>query len=334
MTRLSDALERARAAAELADKVPAVEHAEAPDATVSGTWQFESDEPEAGVTSARAVDPADRLRDPIDTTDPIDPTDSAQGKEAPPVEYPFANRASRRLAVGPLSDPTLVEQHRHLAASLHHAQLRSGARTVMVTSAVEAEGKTTTAANVALTLSHSHQRQVLLIDADLRRPSMHFLLQLDNTVGLGDMLKGTTPKVPLHRLSPTLQVLTAGRPMHDPMSALVSDAMRQFLIEAAERFDWVVIDTPPVALLSDANLLGEMIDHALLVVRAATTPYPLVKRAIDAIGPDRVLGVVLNRAKRSNIVKGYEYYYGYSYQPGERSKKRSLMPFRRPQRTA
>jgi protein-tyrosine kinase len=324
LTRLTEALERARAAGESDGKVPAADQAEMSDSSAQETWRFD-DEPEAVATAAPPVDPADRLRDPMDT-------DTA--KEAPPVDYPFAKMAGGRLTVGPMSDPTLVEQHRHLAASLHHAQLRSGARTVMVASAVEAEGKTTTAANVALTLSHSHQRQVLLIDADLRRPSLHWLLQLDNSVGLGDALKGTSSRVPLHRISPTLQVMTAGRPMQDPMSALVSDAMRQFLLEAAERFDWVIIDTPPVALLSDANLLAEMIDHALLVVRAATTPYPLVKRAIDAIGPDRILGVVLNRAKRSNIVVGYEYYYGYSYGQSERPKKRSLMPFRRSRKTA
>ena len=87
------------------------------------------------------------------------------------------------------------------------------------------------------------------------------------------------------------------------MSVLVSDMMKQFLDEAAEQYDWVVIDTPPVALLSDANLLAAMIDVAILVVSANTTPYPLVKRAVEALGPSKVLGVVLNRAERSELVR-------------------------------
>ena len=89
--------------------------------------------------------------------------------------------------------------------------------------------------------------------------------------------------------------------------------MKQFLEEAAEQFDWVVLDTPPVALLSDANLLAAMIDLAILVVGANSTPYPLVRRAVEAIGASKILGVVLNRAERSEFSSGYGYYYGYSY---------------------
>src|SRR6185436_18331119 len=102
--------------------------------------------------------------------------------------------AAQTLVVGRTANNTLVEQYRHLAASLHHAQLRTGARTVMICSAVESEGKTTTAANIALTLSHSHHRNVLLIDADLRRPSIHSLLQLGSSTGLSETLKNVNSK--------------------------------------------------------------------------------------------------------------------------------------------
>ena len=197
----------------------------------------------------------------------------------------------------------------------HHAQLQSGDRTVMIASAVEAEGKTLTAANLALTLSHSYKRRVLLIDADLRRPAVHDLFQLDNRIGLGDVPeRPASVKLPVQNVSPTLWVMTGGRPVRDPMSGLVSDTMRQILTDAAEQFDWVVVDTPPVALLPDANLLAAMIDVALLVVRANSTPYPLVTRAVEAIGTSRLLGIVLNRIERSQIAGGYGYYnYGYSY---------------------
>ena len=74
--------------------------------------------------------------------------------------------------------------------------------------------------------------------------------------------------------------------------------MNRLLAEASQQFDWVIVDTPPVALLPDANLLAAMIDTAVLVVSAHATPYPLVRRAIDAIGQQRILGVVLNRMAR------------------------------------
>ena len=116
------------------------------------------------------------------------------------------------------------------------------------------------------------------------------------------------------------------------MSGLVSDTMKQILTEAVEQFDWVVVDTPPVALLPDANLLAAMIDLALVVVRANSTPYPLVQRAVEAIGTSRVLGVVLNRAERSELDGGYGYHsYGYSYNTKARtesSRPRFRFPFR------
>lgn len=291
---------------------------------VPGTWRFDEEAPAESEASDAEQDR---------TVLPITNEDLDQ------IEYPFAQTpaAASRLVVGPSPNYTLVEQFRHLAAALHHAQLRAGTKTVMITSAVEAEGKTTTAANLALTFSHSHRRRVLLVDADLRRPSIHGLFQLSNREGLTDALKVVTPDapLPLHRVSPTLSVLTAGDPSLDPMSVLVSDMMREFMREAAQQYDWVVLDTPPVALLSDANLLSAMIDAAIIVVSANTTPYPLVRRAVEAIGPTKVLGTVLNRAKRAGLGEryryGYGYGYGYRYKPRETQTKKKawVFPFRR-----
>ena len=86
------------------------------------------------------------------------------------------------------------------------------------------------------------------------------------------------------------------------MAGLVSETMSRILTEAAEQFDWVIVDTPPVALLPDANLLAAMIDTALLVVSANATPYPLVARAVEAIGEQRILGVVLNRMAHAEMI--------------------------------
>ena len=92
------------------------------------------------------------------------------------------------------------------------------------------------------------------------------------------------------------------------MAGLTSQRMQRLIDEARAMFDWVIIDTPPVGLLSDANLLAAMVDRALVVVRAGSTPYDLVRRAVDAIGRDRVIGVVLNRVEQMHMREASAYY--------------------------
>jgi len=116
------------------------------------------------------------------------------------------------------------------------------------------------------------------------------------------------PKLPLHRLSPRLTILPAGRPTSDPIGALTSERMRRLIDEAREMFDWVIIDTPPVGLLTDAALLASIADGVVLVVKAESTPFDMVNRAVDALGRDRLLGVVLNRATEHSHRAAYDYY--------------------------
>jgi Mrp family chromosome partitioning ATPase len=109
-------------------------------------------------------------------------------------------------------------------------------------------------------------------------------------------------------------VLPAGKPDPDPMRALTSGRMRRVLAEAAEAFEWVIVDTPPVTVLPDANLLASMVDAAVLVVGAGRTPYASVQRAIAGVGRDRILGVVLNRVAEG--VLGRQFYYDTYYYTG------------------
>lgn len=223
----------------------------------------------------------------------------------------FGPGASGKVVVMPDVPAAAVEQYRRLAASLHHAQFQRNMNVLMITSASPGEGKTLTAANLALTLSESYRRKVLLIDADLRRPSLHHIFELPNVCGLSDALTSDSDqKLSVIQVSANLTVLPAGRPDNDPMSGLTSDRMRRIVQDAAAHFDWVIIDTPPVGFLSDANLLVAMVDAALFVVRAGKSPYRLIQRALDAIGRDNVLGVVLNAIDEHVDDAGY-YYYGY-----------------------
>jgi protein-tyrosine kinase len=215
------------------------------------------------------------------------------------------------------------EQYRRLAASLHHMQTMNGVKVILVVSALAGEGKTLTASNLALTFSESYDRDVLLIDADLRRPSLARTFGIQASPGLSDGLaKDFKGRLTPQRVSDRLTVLPAGRPMPDPMAGFTSAWMRQLIAEARESFDWVIIDTPPIGLMTDANLLSSMSDGVVLVVKANATPYQLVKRAVDAIGPDRLLGAVLNRATEKGHSDRY-YYYDYRHYaqaPGDGAK--------------
>jgi protein-tyrosine kinase len=188
----------------------------------------------------------------------------------------------------PSPSPISREQYHKLAATLHNAQGLSGMKAIMIASAVAGEGKTLTAANLALAFSESYQRRVLLVDADLRRPSLHTLFTLDQVNGPA-----------LRQVTPRLGILTSGRPTAAPIAELASERMRHVLDEARQAYDWIIVDTPPLTLLADASLLVSMVDGAVLVVKAASTPVDLVKRAMQVIDKDKTLGVVLNASRRS-----------------------------------
>ncbi len=220
-----------------------------------------------------------------------------------------------RLVLGNQADFLLVEQFRQLAAVLHQCQSTHGTRVLMITSADPSEGKSLTAVNLALTLSESYKSRVMLVDGDLRRPSLHEITNVPNSVGLGETLTSRgTQKLPLFRLSDRLTLIPAGRPDPNPMSALTSPRMRKILDEAVHLFDWVLIDAPPLGPVADANLLAPMTDGALLVVRAGQTPYGAVRKAVEALGRDRILGVVLNGVDRKSAQ--YRRYQGGYYSQG------------------
>lgn len=242
------------------------------------------------------------------------PIDRMEGTDEPSEGLARLSRLaalSGKLVILPDTSPALIEQYRKLAATLHFAQAERDIKIVMVASSVAGEGKTFTASNLALTLSESYRRRVLLIDADLRRPSVHTVFQIPNVLGLTDELQDNTGRMPpMVQISPNLHVITAGKPNSDPMSSLTSGRMRSIVETAAASFDWVIIDTPPVGLLSDAKLLAAMVHVALLVIRAESTPFPLIKRAVETLGRNRILGVVLNCVS-NNVESGGYHYYGY-----------------------
>jgi capsular exopolysaccharide synthesis family protein len=223
-----------------------------------------------------------------------------------------AKRLGPKIVLSAAAPPGSVEQYRRLAATLHHAQAQTGMKIVMVASAMPGEGKTLTATNLALTLSESYRRRVLIIDADLRRPTMHQIFDIPNIAGLNEALTTLDTLPPAFELSPRLTLLPAGRPNPDPIGILTSPAMRELVRNAGEGFDWVIIDTPPVGLLTDANLLAGMVDAVVMVVAAGRVSYRVLQKSVDALGRERIIGVVLNRVPDAPFGRAYQYegYYG------------------------
>jgi capsular exopolysaccharide synthesis family protein len=218
-------------------------------------------------------------------------------------------KISDKLVSSPEVLQIVREQYNKLAVALHQLQLERQMNVVMITSAVPHEGKTLTATNLALTLSESYQRRVLLIDADIRHPSIHTVFGASNARGLNDSLgRG---RLPLQQINSRLSILTAGRASGDPMKTLTSDLMRTLIEEARAEFDWVLLDTAPIGLLPDASVLAAMADGTLFVALAGKTAYDLIQRATEVVGADRILGVVLNGMAESALPSGeYSYYYG------------------------
>jgi capsular exopolysaccharide synthesis family protein len=235
-------------------------------------------------------------------------------------ELPMARQAERssrraivssmeRLVISPAIENVAVEQYRRLAAVLHQSQAARGVKVVMVASAQPSEGKSLTAANLALTLSESYKRRVLLVDADLRSPSLDMMFQVPFGSGLTESLKAEDER-PLNvvNLSSALALLPGGSADADPMAGLTSGRMQEIIQEAAASFDWVILDTPPVGLMTDAHLLSAMVDAAVLVIAAGSVPCASVQRAIESIGRDKIIGVVLNRVASETLAAKYYNY--------------------------
>jgi capsular exopolysaccharide synthesis family protein len=197
-------------------------------------------------------------------------------------------------AIEPHAD--VAERYRSIRARISHREETMPMRTLMVTSPGLGDGKSITAANLALTMAQEFQRRVVLVDADFRRSSVHTLFGLDGAPGLSEVLAGdaTLDDVMVYLPDHRLTVLPAGRTPHFPTELLGSTAMRRAVDTLRGRFDRVLFDTPAVLPLADAGTFAPMADGVLIVVRAGLTQRPALDRAIAAFDQERVVGVVLN----------------------------------------
>ena len=209
------------------------------------------------------------------------------------------------------------EAFRSLRTSLVFTSGTEHTRVVAVTSSQPLEGKTTTAANLALALALGGAR-VLLIDADMRRPGLHKTLGMQNGTGLSHLLIGQArvrdaiQKTP----EPNLLVITAGRTPPNPSELLASERMNSFLANLQSGpFDWVIIDTPPVLAVTDAVILAPKVSGLVFVVGSEMTRRVHAERALDTLRASRprALTAVLNRVDFDRNKYYYSRYYGYQY---------------------
>jgi exopolysaccharide transport family protein len=208
----------------------------------------------------------------------------------------------------------MAESYRALRTSLLLSNLGAPPKVIMVTSALPQEGKTTTSINCAVVLAQKGIR-VLLIDADLRRPSIHKTLGMGPRSGLSNVLTGSaTLEQAITRSSilPNLDVLPAGTPPPNPAELLASTNMRDVLEQLREHYDHIVVDTPPTLSVTDAVVLSPRADAIVLVIRSGQTTKQALRRSRDILAQvnAKVSGVLLNAVDLSSP----DYYYYYEYQ--------------------
>ena len=205
-----------------------------------------------------------------------------------------------------IESPLFVEQFRQASATLIEAQAAGNLKVLLVASASPGDGKTLTALNLALVLGRSYGRRVLLIDGDLRRPSLHRVVGVPNRSGLADALQAQSDvRLEVTPITETVTLLPAGPADPDPLRSLSSARMKRVLHEAAQRFDWVIIDSAPVGVVADASVLATLTDGIVFVVRAEHSQYPDVKKAMQTLGHERILGVILNGVSGNWDYKNY-----------------------------
>jgi len=221
-----------------------------------------------------------------------------------------------------------LEQFRSLRSHIYQARNETPLKTILISSGMPAEGKSFVTANLAMSLARNSSNQILLIDGDLRRPSLNQLLGAPNQVGLSDYLAGNAElHAVMQRCSDSnshessgisdlanLTFIPTGTPHENASELITNQRIKELISRVSGSFDWILIDSPPVLVFADAVDLARAVDAVLLVVRGAQTTYEVAQRAKSSFASSRVLGVVLNDIKNPPRRESYYNYYYYGKQ--------------------
>ena len=202
-----------------------------------------------------------------------------------------------------------AEAYRSLRSNIEYSSFDDEYRAIVVTSSVPGEGKSTTSGNLALSLAQSGNK-VLLVDCDMRKPSIHKKFKISNISGTAELLlrKESFEDV-ANCYNENLTIITAGKIPPNPSEMLASRAMTAFIEEMKKEFKYIILDTPPLQAVTDAQVLSTKADGILLVVKAGSTKKDAVLNSVDLIEKvhGKVIGTVLNGVENK---KNNYYYYG------------------------
>ena len=203
-----------------------------------------------------------------------------------------------------------AEAYRTLKTNIQYSSVDKKYKSIVVTSANPGEGKSTTAGNLALTLAEG-EAKVLLIDCDMRKPSIHKNFKMTNNYGISEILVQNKKVMDVaHKYNNNLHIITTGKIPPNPSEMLASKAMTLFLEEMKEHFDYVILDTPPLQAVADPQILSTKVDGTLVVVRSGKTKKDDVNNSISLLNKVNadVIGTVLHAVDKSK--NKYYYYYG------------------------
>ncbi len=226
------------------------------------------------------------------------------------VLHPVPTPEQRLVSIAE-PDSTGAEMFRVLATRLAHMQRKRRLQKLLITSSVVDEGKSVVAVNLALTLARRPNERVLLIEADLRRPSVGGLFTSSTLRGISEWNQGELAlENSLYQIRDLpLWFLAAGHPMDEPLPLLESDRFAKMLDSMGSTFDWVLVDATPILPMADATSLCRLCDGALVVVRDGYTRKKVLNKALDALEKSKLVGVVFNQA--ATLTVDYDrYYYG------------------------
>jgi capsular exopolysaccharide synthesis family protein len=209
--------------------------------------------------------------------------------------------ASSRLVYFTEPDGFAAEKFRFLSVRLRQMQQIRALKKVLITSSIPQEGKSLVAANLACNLACREPQRTLLLDGDLRRPSIAKVFGLGKIAGMSEWLQGDGgPTTCIHQLKGTrLCVLPAGAPPRHPLEVMQSGKLSSIMHHLSIWFDWIVIDSPPVLPLADTSVWLRIADGVLLVTRQGVTERALLKRGLEGLEPSKLLGTVLNGATKT-----------------------------------
>jgi receptor protein-tyrosine kinase len=200
-----------------------------------------------------------------------------------------------------------MEEFRILRTRLNHLKSLQPLHSVVVTSPSPAEGKSVSAANLALVESHLAKNHTLLADFDFRRPIIHTLFGLQRSPGITDYLMGKVPlRQAIRRVAGTpLYIMPAGEAVINPLELLNLKEVRMLLDRLPSIFNWIILDSPPLLSAADANVLSTLCHGTLLVVRIGHTTADSVTRSMQSLCNNNILGVVVNGARRGVLYGKY-----------------------------